>query len=289
MRMAKLKRLLAGLGVLWLGATAVPAQSAAPAASPTTAPSDPAWVQPMRRVRAAHPQTAAPAADGVYVAQFGDSITYTMAFWTPLNGAAPEKHLPDEDGLPARPPGDKRWSDLLRGFRDKGREQGNYSGWRVGDVLKAVPGVLAAKKPAIALVMVGTNDITGGRVPPTYAAELEKIVDLCTKAGCVPILSTIPPRKGLDEPVDAVNKIIGELAARRQVPLIDFHAEILRRQPGQAWLGTLISGDGVHPTAGALTDFSDENLSQSGYALRTWMSFLAVRQVYYRVIAPTAK
>ncbi len=222
--------------------------------------------------------------DRGYVAQFGDSITYSMAFWKPMSWSDPDQYIKD-DGLPKRP--EKRWREVIKGAGNEGKgpEQGNYSGWRVGDLLKAVPRVLESKKPEVAIIMIGTNDISGGAVPTDYQAGLEKIVQMCLDARCIPILNTIPPRRGRDEAVEAVNKIIREIAVRRRLPLVDYHAAILSHAPEGKWDGTLISHDGVHPTGGASQDYSEANLGKSGYALRNWLNFLAFREVYFKVLA----
>jgi hypothetical protein len=219
-----------------------------------------------------------------YVAQFGDSITHSMAFWTPIGWDEPQRYLVHDDGLPGRPE-KMRWRDYVKGTRDKGPAHANNSGWRVGQVLQAMNKVLEERKPEAAIIMVGTNDISGGRVPAGYRAGLEEIVRRCLAAHCVPILNTIPPRRGHDEAVAEVNKIVREVARQQQVPLADFHAECLRVRPGNSWDGTIISADGVHPSGGESNNYSDENLKQCGYALRNWVNFLVYRQLYFHVFA----
>jgi hypothetical protein len=87
--------------------------------------------------------------------------------------------------------------------------------------------------------------------------------------------------------VEKTNTIIRDLAKKLNVPLVDYCAEILKRRPGDTWDKTLISDDGVHPSGGDTGNFSEENLKNSGYALRTWVNFLALRELYFRVlIAP---
>ncbi len=49
-------------------------------------------------------------------------------------------------------------------------------------------------KPAIALIMFGTND-SGYRTPEQYRQNLQRIVDISIEKGIIPILSTIPDRR----------------------------------------------------------------------------------------------
>ncbi len=220
-----------------------------------------------------------------YVAQFGDSITYSMAFWTPVGWDGPERHLIHDDDLPKRP-AKLRWRDYVKGTRNKGPKHANYSGWRVGQILKAMDEVIERDKPEVAIIMVGTNDISGGRVPDSYRDGLEQIVRKCTLAHCVPILNTIPPRRGHDKAAKEANEIIRDVATKQQIPLADFHAECVRRRPGNSWDGTIISRDGVHPSGGKSNDYSEENLNNCGYALRNWINFLVYRELYFRVLNP---
>lgn len=238
----------------------------------------PDWVEPMRKIHEGFE------GDQNYVAQFGDSITTSLAFWSPLGWDDPEQYLPDDDGLPKKPSG-KRWRDVIQGVRDKGSALGNDGGWRVGNILQVQAKVLKDKRPAAAIIMVGTNDVRGNKVPAGYGEGLAKIVDNCLAAKCIPLLTTIPPMRDHDRAVGEANAIIQKLAAERKIPLIDYHAAILERRPGQAWDKTLISADGVHPSAGKTNVYSAENLKNDGYALRNWVTFLKFREVYFYVLA----
>jgi hypothetical protein len=122
-------------------------------------------------------------------------------------------------------------------------------------------------------------------VPASYRPGLEKIVQKCLDAGCVPILNTIPPRRDRTPAVEEANRIVRDVARQKQVPLVDYYAECLRLRPGNSWAGTIISEDGVHPSGGKTNDYSEANLKVSGYALRNWLNFLAVRELYFRVLA----
>ena len=67
-------------------------------------------------------------------------------------------------------------------------------------------------------------------------------------AGAVPILSTIPPRRNRQELVAAYNQALVDVARAEKLPLIDYYGQIVNRR-AEDWDGTLISGDGVHPSA----------------------------------------
>ncbi len=258
---------------------AASAPAAAPAPAPAPAPDPDAWIQAMRKVHANFNGTPG------YVALLGDSITFADAFWTPLEFTDPAQYLAGDDGLPARPQG-RLWKDVIKGSRGKGMEHCNGSGWQVGYILRKIDEMIAREKPEVAILMIGTNDIGGGKVSPGWQEAYEKIVRKCLDAHCVPILNTIPPRRDRDEAVAAANAIIRDVAGKYRVPLVDYHAELVRRRPGREIYGTLMQNDGVHPSAGKTNVFNDTNLSDSGYALRNWMNFLAYREVYFRILHP---
>jgi hypothetical protein len=103
------------------------------------------------------------------------------------------------------------------------------------------------------------------------------------------ILSTIPPRTSGD--VTPYNDAIKTLAQTAKLPLIDYYAEILARQPGVAWQTTLISGDGVHPTGAApaadpyasggdpAAHRTGANAANDGYLLRGWLTMQKLKEV----------
>lgn len=221
------------------------------------------WIAAMKAIHAKG--TAQPGS----VSQIGDSITYSKAFLAGL--AWGEAKGSEWDVL-------KRLT--VKDFNErKGADHGNYSGWTAADGLAKVPAVLAAEKPAIAVIMYGTNDVRKQVTPADYERNLKAIVELCLKAGCIPIISTIPPQLGQDASVQSFNAVIRKIAAETKIPLVDFHAEILKRQPGTAWNGTLLGKDDVHPSGGANFDFSEGNLKVCGYALRNHLTCRALKQV----------
>ena len=151
----------------------------------------------------------------------------------------------------------------------------------LGDVVKKY-------NPQIAVIMLGTNYINGGRTPAQYKADMTKIVDLVIANGTIPIVSTLPPMKGKDDAVKAFNAVLAELVKEKKIPVIDFGGEVLKRRPTD-WLGTLISDDGVHPTgdhggASPGSEPTDENLKNSGYLLRGVLSVRKIAEVKAKVL-----
>jgi hypothetical protein len=136
--------------------------------------------------------------------------------------------------------------------------------------------------------MLGTNDVSAGRKVEDYRADAEKAVDMILAEGCICILSTIPPHIGNSELSARYNEELRKLAAERKLPLIDYEREILKRRPDD-WNGTLLNKDDVHPTAErgeikATSEPTEENLKESGYLLRGWLSIKKIGEVKRKVI-----
>lgn len=238
------------------------------------------WVEPMRKLNAGF--------DGKfdYVAQFGDSITYSAGFWKFVSWSKPNEYLP-EDGMP-RDAGGCRWRDMVGGAGDegKGAAEGNYSAWRSAQLLEAVPGVLTNRRPEVAIIMIGSNDARHNELAADYETNLCQIVQLCLDAHCIPILTTIPPQRGCHQSVPQANAIVEAVAARYRVPLVDYYGAIMRYAPEGKWDGTLIGEDGVHPTSGQNHVLTPENFAKSGFAVRNYVTFLKFREVYFMVMHP---
>ncbi len=144
-----------------------------------------------------------------------------------------------------------------------------------------------------AVLMLGTNDAGAGRSTAAFQTDLTSIVDALEARNIVVILSTIPPRTGPD--AAPYNTVIRSLAQSRGLPLIDYHAEILARRPGTSWQGTLISSDGVHPSASdatynsssdpyaaggnAATHTTGAACDNIGYLLRSWLTVQKLKEV----------
>ena len=154
----------------------------------------------------------------------------------------------------------------------------------------ALDAILADHDPQVAIILLGTND-AGKKVPlEKYLKAMETIYEKCLANGTIPVVTTVPPRNpdpaGLIGPYNAG---LVALAKKHGLPLVDYHGEILARQPGDAWQGTLISKDGVHPTnEGSPGPATPENLAKCGYLLRCWLNVHKVMDIKARVLDAAA-
>ena len=251
--------------------------------------SEPKWA---RNARAIHGSfTGSPGT----LALFGDSITESRAFWSPL--AEERKPAPPEiEAAFARVKARLRpecWSEW------RGEAYGNAPATTVAWARRNVERWLETLKPEVALIMFGSNDLPD-RDQRGYRKSLTEIAEACIKRGTVPILSTLPPRRASPARRPPSQRLRA-VAAELDVPLVDYHAEILARRPND-WDGataftpggdpyevlTLISGDGVHPSNPAkyFKDYSDEALRTSGFGLRTAQALLAYDEVVSIISRP---
>ena len=136
-------------------------------------------------------------------------------------------------------------------------------------------------KPALALIMVGTND-SGSGSPDQFAGNLRQIVQTSIDMGVIPVLSTIPPKRIDDDQtarVNAFNKVIRAIAQQYDVPLWDYWA-LMENASNEG-----MSKDGLHPSFppdGSAARFTTDNL-QYGYTIRN-LSALQTLDVLWRLI-----
>ena len=251
---------------------------------------EPRWA---RNARAIHGSfTASPGT----LALFGDSITESLAFWAPLA----------EERKPAPPALEAAFARVKARLRPecwnqwRGEAYGNAASTTVAWARHNVDRWLETLKPEVALIMFGTNDLPN-RDQRGYRKSFMEVAEACIRRRTVPILSTLPPRSGLAREAATFSGIVRAVAAELDVPLIDYHAEILKRRPND-WDGTvaaapggdpyevltLISGDGVHPSNPAryFKDYSEEALGISGFGLRTAQALLAYDEVISIISGP---
>jgi hypothetical protein len=120
-------------------------------------------------------------------------------------------------------------------------------GWSAGRVLTGDPSPLenevAAARPRFAVIMYGTNDIQLRDISG-YGANLLAIADFLIERGVIPVFTTIMPRDDSAEAdawVPRYNLMMRAVAQARQVPLIDYHRELLPL-PDHG-----LGPDGIHP------------------------------------------
>jgi hypothetical protein len=251
-----------------------------PAARPAEPP---AWAEPARRTHARF--TGRPGT----LALFGDSITVSQAFWSPLRGVR-------RNASPALEQAVRRVSAHLRPecWRDwRGPEYGNDGGQKVAWADAHVAEWLRKLNPEAAVILFGTNDLPD-TPPDDYRTKLRAVVRRCLDNGTVVLLTTVPPRHGFEKKAEQFAKIARQVADDLHVPVIDYYAEILKRRPHD-WDGaadafgdykdyevsTLLARDGVHPSFPKKyqDDYSDEALGRSGYTLRNYLTVLRYAEV----------
>lgn len=228
------------------------------------------------------------------LALFGDSITVSLAFWAPL--AYECRNVPPELDRAIQTIKSHMLPECWRDWR--GPEYGNEGGMTIRWAYDNIDKWLKRLDPEVAVIMFGTNDLHELE-DQEYREKLQFVVQRCLENGTIAILTTIPPRHGFSEKAARFAQIIREVATQARVPVIDYHAEILKRRP-EDWDGTLpqfaghevyevptlISRDGVHPSnpqrfAG---DFSPQALRSSGYALRNYLTALCYAEVIEKVL-----
>ena len=134
-------------------------------------------------------------------------------------------------------------------------------------------------KPAIALIMLGTNDVVQLPVE-VYRANLERIVQISIDRGVIPVLSTIPERPGSD--VGPYNAAVRSIASAHDIPLWDYWS-VMADAPNQG-----ISHDNIHPSEApgdhsASADFNQGNLGY-GYNLRNLTALMVLDALWRQVI-----
>jgi len=257
-----------------------------------SAPAGDDWVAPMRRVHARFKGTPGT------LAQYGDSITVTMAFLAGYSwsGKIEAKNMTPEV---------RRDADTVQNYANlklwrewKGGQWGNTGMMMSNWLHKNIDAWQRKMNPEAAVIMFGTNDI--GRLwPPAYTENMAASLRRMMADGTVPILTSIPPanRRGHREYWLAALAIARAL----EVPLIDYYAEVRRRRPDD-WNGrldkfaayrknvyeapTLVAADGTHPSNPKpwRGDFSDDALNHNGFVLRNYMTVRTYAEVIRKVL-----
>ncbi|MFC2156982.1 GDSL-type esterase/lipase family protein [Acidobacteriota bacterium] len=165
---------------------------------------------------------------------FGDSITYGVESrrWFPDKGYVPRLELLINNTIPSA-------QVLNRGIPGEDTIGG----------LARLESVLTNDRSIIALIMEGTNDMTGGIPVDIGAFNLEEMVKICFKLGVYPIIATIIPRSDflwdteIRDLTIELNDLIRQLASKYSIPLVDMYEEFINHPEGHEAL----FGDGAHP------------------------------------------
>jgi lysophospholipase L1-like esterase len=255
---------------------------------PTVDASDPEWVDAMRAVHSKNRGEK-----GIFL-QLGDSLTYSTAYFSPLEFA----------DIASMPPATREALNVVNNYmvREcyswKGAEKGNFSGMMTSWGLENIDKWIAELKPETVSIMFGSNDLLHGSIE-NHEKMLHDLVQKCLDKGVVVILNTIPPIHGFDEKIQKVVEMQRKVAFDMKVPLIDFYAHIIQRRPND-WDGslpqfaeftqwetpTLTSRDGIHlsnPKAWQ-QDYAEDGLRHNGNVLRTWLTLMAYAEVINVVV-----
>lgn len=125
-------------------------------------------------------------------------------------------------------------------------------------------------QPTISIIMLGTNEVTWMSAED-YQANMQRVVDTSVAMGVIPVLTTIPDRRGNEENVDSYNQVLREIAVANRIPLIEY-APIMRTLPNDG-----LDSERKHPTAvpgnqyRGSVDFTGENL-RYGFTMRNLMT-----------------
>jgi hypothetical protein len=221
------------------------------------------------------------------VAKVGDSITASPSFLQALACSPPRLGQWDElrgtlgfFGRTAVPRGSEEAQCATSNSYSR-LGVAAVGGWRAADALlpreslpecqgrPAVSCELDLLRPSIALIMFGTNDLEE-ITAVQFRLDLARVVRLVSKAGTIPVISTIPPRARQPFPQQRVARFNAEIAAlaeNRALPLWNYWRQMTA--PGVPRNG--LSRDGVHPSVlcppCTAIDFRPVGLRQ-GYALR---------------------
>ncbi len=103
---------------------------------------------------------------------------------------------------------------------------------------------LVVVRPAVALIMIGTNDLADGDVN-AFRTNLDRVVTITERYGVIPVVSTIPYRRDIPDVegrVDAYNQAIIRVALAHNAPIWNYWLAMIDL-PGNG-----VSSDNVHPS-----------------------------------------
>lgn len=131
-------------------------------------------------------------------------------------------------------------------------------------------------KPAVALIMIGTNDAKFGVTTENYRNNLAVIIQKSLDMGVIPVVSTIPDNLQDEGEVSNFNRIIHEETAQFDVPLWDYWMA-LQGLPNHG-----LDPDGTHPSQGSSETavFTEHDVTSYGYTMRNLTALLVLDAVW---------
>lgn len=137
-------------------------------------------------------------------------------------------------------------------------------------------------RPAVALIMFGTND-SGGMPTAAFQANLQTIVQTSISMGVIPVLSTIPPKRynpATDGRVAEFNQVIIATARAYDIPLWDYYQAMV------ALPNNGLAADGVHPSSPSdgLTTVFDADHLRYGYTMRNLTALQVLYTLWQQVL-----
>jgi len=142
-------------------------------------------------------------------------------------------------------------------FPGKGYINRGISGQTTAQMLLRFRQDVIALRPAVVVILAGTNDIAGNTGPAPQAmieANLQSMLELARLHGIAVVLSSVLPvsdypwQPGIApaDKVRSLNAALKQHAQRMGVQYLDYHAALANAEGG---LDRQLAEDGVHPTA----------------------------------------
>lgn len=196
------------------------------------------WAVPMSQVHAnftGNPGT---------IARFGDRMSRDAPFFEPLE--LPHQNVSPEAATALSwiqgyvPAAVWDWQSPANGAQD-----GSTVAWPLQveqhPTLRNIDHWLANLNPEMAVIGWGVNSIDWAPLTlQEFTDNMREVVSTVKANGTIPILTAIPPLHDFEIESADVAQAIRDLAVEQEVPLIDFHQEILTRNPGDTWDGALV-------------------------------------------------
>ncbi len=220
----------------------------------------------------------------------GDSITVSPSFFTPIGFG--QYNLQDHAYL--QPAIDYFSQTVARDANSFANTslaaKGGWSAWTVINPYlsqehcreweKPIVCEYRQVKPAVALIMLGTNDVKTTSLA-VYERYMRETIQISIDMGVIPVISTIPEfhRSGVEGRVAAINNVLAGLSNEYSIPLWNYWAA-LQGLPNDG-----LSSDGIHPSVflNHAADFAPEYL-QYGYTVRNLTGLQALDAVWRGVI-----